>query len=43
MPVADWSAHRSDTSYIFFRRVFDLMDRADTIEAQDSLHLASKL
>lgn len=34
MPVANWSAHRSDTSYILFRQVFDLMDRADTIVAQ---------
>ncbi len=34
MPVANWSAHRSDTSYILFRQVFDLMDRADAIEAQ---------
>jgi len=34
MPVANWSAHRSDTSYILFRQVFDLMDRANAIEAQ---------
>ncbi|MGH1347558.1 MAG: hypothetical protein ACRBN8_38735 [Nannocystales bacterium] len=33
MPVANWSAHRSDTSYILFRQVFDLMDRADAIDA----------
>ena len=34
MPVANWSAHRNDTSYILFRQVFDLMDRAGTIEAR---------
>ncbi len=33
MPVANWEAHRSDTSYILFRHVFDLMDRAGTIDA----------
>ncbi len=34
MPVANWSAHRSDTAYILFRDVFDLMDRAEAIDAE---------
>ncbi|HCH65272.1 MAG TPA: hypothetical protein DFR83_20875 [Deltaproteobacteria bacterium] len=28
MPVANWSAHRGDTSFIIFRDLFDLMERA---------------
>ncbi|MEM6290319.1 MAG: hypothetical protein AAGA54_03610 [Myxococcota bacterium] len=33
IPVANWSAHRSDNSYVLFRDVFDLMDRSNRIEA----------
>lgn len=33
MPVANWLAHRSDNSYVLFRDVFDLMDRAGRIDA----------
>ncbi len=33
MPVANWSAHRSESAYVLFREVFDLMDRAGRIEA----------
>jgi len=28
MPVANWAVHQNDTSYILFRDVFDLMNRA---------------
>ena len=33
MPVANWAAHRSENSYVLFRDVFDLMDRAGRIDA----------
>ena len=33
MPVANWAAHRSENSYVLFRDLFDLMDRAGRIDA----------
>ncbi len=34
MPVANWRTHYSDTSYILFRELYDLMDRAGRIRAR---------
>lgn len=34
MPVANWGAHASDTSFILFRDVFDLMTQAGKVRAK---------
>ncbi len=34
MPVANWAVHRNDTSYILFRDVFDLMNKAGKRRAE---------
>ncbi len=34
LPVADWARNRSDTSFIIFRDLYDLMERAGIREAQ---------
>ena len=36
LPVANWSAHRNDTSYILFRDLYDLLERAGKREANVS-------
>ncbi len=33
MPVANWSTHQNDTSYILFRDLYDLLERANKREA----------
>ena len=33
MPVANWSVHRNDTSFILFRDLYDLMDKAGKRDA----------
>ena len=33
LPVANWSVHQNDTSFILFRDLYDLMDRASKREA----------
>lgn len=33
LPVANWSAHRSDTAFIIFRDLHDLLVRAERLEA----------
>lgn len=34
MPVANWSTHQNDTSYILFRDLFDLLERAKKLDAR---------
>ena len=34
LPVANWAVHQNETSFIVFRAVYDLMSRAQKIEAE---------
>ena len=33
MPVANWSAHQNDTSYILFRELLDILERSGRLQA----------
>lgn len=42
LPVANWSAHRSDPAFIIFRDLYTLLDRAGKLEAHVSYRPSSQ-